>query len=150
MLKRIISAVLIVVLSSTIGVVASSSNRSDSDFVRKMESLGFTISDMKEYTDDVEGYVTALQADSSSLGYSIYYYSFEDAGVAKKAYKERVKLLAENLEYANDEKQFFNSYWIQIGPDYEMVARAGNTYVYCCTDKEYYEEVSNLLREIGY
>ncbi len=125
-----------------------------SEFKNEMEDMGFEIVDAKyqfvEY-DYIEKVYLALEEDG---GYQIEFYKLDEEENAISFYNNN-KLIFESDKGSATEETSLNlknnsKYTLTTKGKYKVVSRIENTVIYLNVDKEYKDEVKDILKELGY
>lgn len=125
-----------------------------SEFKNEMEELDFEIVDVKNQFaqyDFVEKAYVALEEDSD---YQIEFYKLDEEDDAMDFYDNNKKIFQSqkgstsaetNVNFKNNSK-----YTLTTNGEYKVVSRIEDTVIYLNVDKEYKDEVKEILKELGY
>lgn len=121
----------------------SKKSLSPTEFTRKMKNQKYTVTDLSNEKNK------AILADGEH--YSIYYYQFDSDELAKKALEHEIILLKEmNNDVKETNTDNSEIYVIESNGFYIVYSRIDNTYVYISAPKKYKDEVTKILKNIGY
>ncbi len=131
---------------------AEKTSQTPQEFTYIMEEAGFTVQDVSEETQSNGLATTVLIAVGEQ--YQIEYYELTDAETGegmfyhnKQVFDENysVKLLSSEVTSGN-----YNYYAFNSGDDFCLIARIDNTMLWCVSDKAYREDITEIVKKLGY
>lgn len=116
---------------------------SPTDFTHKMESQKYAITDFSDKNSQI--------VLAKGKNYSLYYYQFDSVELAKESLQHEITLLKEmNNNVKETNKDNLEKYVTENNDFYSVYSRIDNTYVYIAAPKKYKDEITKVLKNIGY
>lgn len=125
----------------------------EDDFIRIMTNEGFNIKQQFEYSGDLEEYYIATDPKGE---YEIEFWELDsDSNSNAKEFYENAKRMIETQKkgtYKDSNVDLINTnkYTLTNETMYIVISRIEDTFIYLDVDKEYKEEVNNILKKLGY
>lgn len=93
----------------------------------------------------------ALASDDVKDGYSLEYYIYEDEASAQKMYDETLEIMTQFVKEPQvEEGENYKKYSGSSSSTYWSLTKVENTVLYCETAKTYQEEISDVVKGLGY
>jgi len=126
----------------------------DEDFSRIMEKEGFSIVNVEQQFVQYEVFEDAYVAIAPSKNYQIEFYELEEDSYAVSFYNTNKEIFEASKTgssvYTNIDLTDSNKYTLTTGNEYKVISRIEDTVIYLNVDKAYKEEVTNILKKLGY
>lgn len=151
----IILAIVAVVVVSTIGKTLNEKNSlTTQEFISKVESMGFTTTDVKSQFSTYDYVKTATLAHEKDRKYKIEFYTLDSEEGAEYFFAIN-KVKFEEIEATVKSKSKVNGknhskFTFSANGKYMVISRVGTTCMYVNADIDYKEEINNLLKQLGY
>lgn len=108
-----------------------------------MESQKYAITDFSDKNSQI--------VLAKGKNYSLYYYQFDSVELAKESLQHEITLLKEmNNNVKETNKDNLEKYVTENNDFYSVYSRIDNTYVYIAAPKKYKDEITKVLKNIGY
>ena len=146
----------LVVVFVTLTITACGGNKAitSDEFKSKMESKNFTIYNTKSQFASYDQVKEALLAYNEEKDYKIEFYILDTKDSAKIFYKTNKENFEEEKEglatTTSVDLNNKNRYTQADSNTFKLISRIDNTVIYVNVNKEYKEDVSNILKELGY
>lgn len=123
-------------------------------FTEIMQDAGFTVTDVTEETE-TNGLATAvIVAVSEDEGYQIEFWKLTDSETGEGVFYNNYNIFNEehSVKTMSTETMLgnYNYYAFTADGDFHMISRIDDTMLYCEADKEYKEEIVDLVKALGY
>lgn len=152
MKKKILTAILLI-LTLFITGCTTKEPLDNSNFKAILEKRNFIVIDQtnKIFTENpkIESSYLATTADGR---YSLEFYSFDGEISAQAFYAKKQVEFASTGSQAYTEINLgnYSKYTITYHDNYGVISRISNTIIYVNANKEYSDEIKNLLKELNY
>ncbi|MBR2715330.1 MAG: hypothetical protein IKB73_03885 [Ruminococcus sp.] len=150
--KRIFALFLVVILCVTLVGCNEKTAVTAEQFTEIMESNDFSVVDSTLFAQTVVSSDTVLTALSDE--YELDYYKLKNETSAqhlyllnKEAFTEQMSDTDSTSETNDGNYDYFEGV---TDTDFYMTSRIGDTLIYCYTDKEYKDEITTLIKALGY
>lgn len=126
----------------------------EENFRRIMTDTGFTIVDVEKQFEEYGYFDDALIALEQTSNYQIEFYELENEGYAKSFYDNNKEIFeaskTDKSIYTNLDLTERNKYTLVTETEYKVISRIEDTVIYINVNKEYKDEVNNILKKLGY
>ena len=123
-------------------------------FINIMKSQKFDIVNVEEQFEQYEYIEESYVALESNKNYQIEFYELENNAYAKSFYdnnKEIFEATQTNSSfYTNVDLTNSNRYTLTTDTEYKVLSRIDETVIYVNADKKYKNEITNILKKLGY
>lgn len=149
---KVLMLMVLVVLLSACGTKREAID--EDKFISIMTNEGFNIVNVEEQFAEYGYFEEAYVALEGSGNYQIEFYELEDASYAVSFYNTNKEIFEASKTgssiYTNVDLTDTNKYTLTTETEYKVLSRIEETVIYLNVDKEYKEEVTNILKKLGY
>ena len=152
MKKKILSTILLIAVLLVTGCTTKE-KLEPSNFKKIMEKQGFTVTDQTGIAlSEVGNVEVSYKAESADKRYVINFYEFDGEASAQGFYaKKQVELASTGSQvYTELNLGNYSKYTMIYHERFAAISRVSNTVICVDTEKNYQEEVKQLLLDIGY
>ena len=152
--------VLILVITTIItGLVIINKNKNKesitaNEFKNKMEDMNYIVVDAKDQFEEYDYIEKVYLAAPKNYKYQIEFYEMDEEEQAISFYNNNQEIFESynssasaetNVSIGNNAK-----YTLTTEDEYRLLSRIDNTVIYVHVDKEYKDEIKEVLKELGY
>ena len=155
-MNKKISLVILIIMLFTLSACNTKKERkpiSSDSFKLVAEDDDYTVKDVTDTLKNKKGIKEAIVA-SVKTDYQIEYYVLDDNETAQKMYarnKNRFENIKSSLDKAEvTETDNYSEYKVTSRNRYMLVCKIDNTLIYTSVEKKYKDNVTNLIKRLGY
>lgn len=155
-MNKKISLVILIIMLFTLSACNTKEERkpiSSDSFKLVAEDDDYTVKDVTDTLKNKKGIKEAIVA-SVKTDYQIEYYVLDDNETAQKMYarnKNRFENVKSSLDKAEvTETDNYSEYKVTSRNRYMLVCKIDNTLIYASVEKKYKDNVTNLIKRLGY
>lgn len=123
-------------------------------FIKIMTDEGFNIVNVEEQFEVYGYFEEAYVALESNNNYQIEFYELEDDNYAQSFYETNKEIFEASKTgtslYTDVNLNNTSKYTLTTEDEYKVISRVEETVIYLSVDKEYKEEVTDILKKLGY
>ena len=124
------------------------------EFNNIMTNNGFNVVNVEEQFQEYEYFEESYVALDANGNYQIEFYELEDESYAISFYNNNKSIFEEESSIvtfqSNTNLTNSNKFVLVTDTEYKVISRIDDTVIYLNVDKKYKEEVTNILKKLGY
>lgn len=126
----------------------------EDEFQKIMAEENFTVVNVEEQFEEFGYFEEAYVALEKDGNYQLEFYELENEDYTISFYNHNKELFEESKSGTVSETYInlanYNKYTLTVGDYYKVISRIDDTVIYLNVDKQYKDEVNNILEKLGY